>query len=74
LTLHIQDEVGPLNPDGNIFLTNIHRVYDDKNTPPSSDDENSMDYYLGSKPKGRTTDSGVDLEQIPIILVHSLQL
>jgi type III restriction enzyme len=64
LTLHIQDEVGPLNPAGNIFLTNIHRVYDDKNTPPSSDDENSMDYYLGSKPKGRTTDSGVDLGKI----------
>jgi type III restriction enzyme len=64
LTLHIQDEVGPLNPDGNIFLTNIHRVYDDKNTPPSSDDENSMDYFLGSKPKGRTTDSGVDLGRI----------
>ena len=64
LRLHIQDEVGPLNPDGNIFLTNIHRVYDDKNTPPSSDDENSMDYFLGSKPKGSTTDSGVDLGQV----------
>ena len=64
LTLHIQDEVGPLNPDGNIFLTNIHRVYDDKNAPPSPDDENSMDYFLGSKPKGRTTDSGVDLGRI----------
>ena len=64
LTLHIQDEVGPLNPNGNIFLTNIHRVYDDKNAPPSSNDENSMDYFLGSKPKGSTTESGVDLGRI----------
>ena len=30
LALHIQDEVGPINSNGNIFLTNIHRVYDDK--------------------------------------------
>jgi type III restriction enzyme len=64
LTLHIQDEVGPLNPNGNIFLTNIHRVYDDKTPAPSADDENSMDYFLGNKPKGRTTNSGVDLGRI----------
>ena len=64
LTLHIQDEVGPLNPDGNIFLTNIHRVYDDKTPAPTADDENSMDYFLGNKPKGKTTGSGVDLGRI----------
>ncbi|MDA9689379.1 DEAD/DEAH box helicase family protein [Betaproteobacteria bacterium] len=64
LTLHIQDEVGPLNPNGNIFLTNIHRVYDDKTPAPTADDENSMDYFLGNKPKGKTTDSVVDLGRI----------
>lgn len=64
LSLHIQDAVGPLNPNGNIFLTNIHRVYDDKTPPPSSEDENSMNYFLGSKPKGKTTDSSVDLGRI----------
>ena len=62
--MHIQDEVGPLNSEGNIFLTNIHRVYDDKTPPPAPDDENSMDFFLGSKPKGKTTDSGVDLGRI----------
>ena len=61
LTLHIQDEVGPLNSNGNIFLTNIHRVYDDKTRAPTAEDENSMDYFLGKKPKGKTADSGVDL-------------
>lgn len=64
LTLHIQDEVGPLNPNGNIFLTNIHRVYDDKTPAPTAEDENSMDYFLGKKPKGKTTNSGVDLGRI----------
>ena len=64
LTLHIQDEVGPLNSNGNIFLTNIHRVYDDKTPVPTADDENSMDYFLGKKPKGKTTDSGIDLGSI----------
>jgi len=64
LTLHIQDEVGPLNSNGNIFLTNIHRVYDDKTPAPTAEDENSMDYFLGKKPKGKTTDSGIDLGRI----------
>ncbi len=64
LTLHIQDEVGPINPNGNIFLTNIHRVYDDKTPTPTADDENSTDYFLGNKPKGKRTDSGVDLGRL----------
>ena len=64
LTLHIQDQVGPINPRGNIFLTNIHRVYEDKTKTPTADDDNSMDFFLGSKPKGKTTDSSVDLGRI----------
>jgi len=64
LTLHIQDEVGPISPTGNIFLTNIHRVYDDRNVLPTENDENSMDYYFGNKPKGKTNDSSVDLGKI----------
>ena len=27
LTLHIQDELKPITENGNIFLTNIHRVF-----------------------------------------------
>lgn len=64
LALHIQDEIAPLNQNGNIFLTNIHRVYDDKRQAPSLEDENSIDYFLGKKPSGNTTDSRVDLGHI----------
>jgi type III restriction enzyme len=64
LTLHIQDEVGPISPTGNIFLTNIHRVYEDKVELPTENDENSMDYFFGNKPKGKTNDSSVDLGKI----------
>ena len=64
LTLHIQDNVNVLNPYGNIFLTNIHRVYESKDTQPTVDDENTLDYFLGEKPKGQTIDSRVDLEKI----------
>ena len=35
LTLHLQDEVRVTRPTGNIFLTNIHRVYSTDQTPPS---------------------------------------
>ena len=64
LTLHVQDEVRVTRPTGNIFLTNIHRVYAGDDTPPSPDDDNSMDYFLGKRPTGATTDSNVDLGMI----------
>lgn len=64
LTLHKQDEVRVTRPFGNIFLTNIHRVYAGEDIPPSPDDDNSMDYFLGKRPSGATTDSKVDLGMI----------
>jgi len=64
LTLHIQDEVNVIRKTGNIFLTNIHRVYSGNNVEPSADDEDTMDYFLGRRPTGATTDSKVDLGDI----------
>jgi len=64
LTLHVQDEVRITRPTGNIFLTNIHRVYAGEDIPASPDDENTMDYFLGKRPSGTTTDSKVDLGMI----------
>jgi len=64
LTLHLQDEVRVSQPVGNIFLTNIHRVYSGDDIPPSPDDDNTMDYFLGKRPSGATTDSKVDLGMI----------
>ena len=64
LTLHLQDEVRVTRPTGNIFLTNIHRVYSGDQPPPSPDDDNSMDYFLGRRPTGATTDSKIDLGMI----------
>ena len=61
LTLHLQDEVRVLHPTGNIFLTNIHRVYSGDQPLPSPDDDDSMDYFLGRRPTGATTDSKIDL-------------
>jgi type III restriction enzyme len=64
LKLHIQDEVNITNPIGNIFLTNIHRVYESNDIEPTFDDENTMDYFLGKRWTGATTDSKVDLGEI----------
>ncbi len=64
LTLHIQDEVNITRKTGNIFLTNIHRVYSGNDVEPSADDENTMDYFLGKRPVGKTNDSKVDLGDI----------
>ena len=64
LTLHKQDEVRVTQPTGNIFLTNIHRVYSGDDIPPSPDDDNTMNYFFGKRPTGATTDSSVDLGMI----------
>ena len=64
LTLHLQDDVRVTRKTGNIFLTNIHRVYSGDDIPPSADDVNTMDYFLGKRPTGATTESKVDLGTI----------
>ncbi len=67
LALHIQDDVRIVRPVGNLFLTNIHRVYLGDTTEPSLDDDDLRDYFLapfGPKPVGKTTDSNVDLGEI----------
>jgi type III restriction enzyme len=64
LTLHVQDEVRVVRKTGNIFLTNIHRVYAGNESIPTADDEDTMDYFLGPRPTGGTTDRKVDLGMI----------
>lgn len=64
LTLHIQDDVSIVRKTGNIFLTNIHRVYSSDTSESLYESENTIDYFLGKKPTGKTTDSKVDLGQI----------
>ena len=64
LTLHVQDEVRVVRKTGNIFLTNIHRVYAGNESIATADDEDTMDYFLGPRPTGGTTDSKVDLGMI----------
>ena len=64
LTLHIQDDVNITRKTGNIFLTNIHRVYAGNEVEPSFEDDDLMDYFLGKRPTGKTTDSKVDLGNI----------
>ncbi|MDZ4751022.1 MAG: DEAD/DEAH box helicase family protein [Flavobacteriales bacterium] len=64
ITLHLQDEVGSISPTGNIFLTNIHRVYESEVKEPSAGDEDTSQYFLGPKPVSKTNESKVDLSSI----------
>jgi type III restriction enzyme len=67
VTLHLQDEVRALRPFGNLFLTNIHRVYLSDLHQPSLEDDDLKDYFLapfGPKPAGKTTDSRTDLGEL----------
>ncbi|MBP7830735.1 MAG: DEAD/DEAH box helicase family protein [Kiritimatiellae bacterium] len=67
VTLHIQDDVRVVRHSGNIFLTNIHRVFLGDIGEPSIEDEDLRDYFLmpfGPKPAGKTTDSKTDLGEI----------
>ena len=67
MTVHIQDDVRVMQETGNIFLTNIHRVFMGDVTDSTLDDENLMDYFLdpfGPAPSGKTSDSKTDLGEI----------
>lgn len=64
LTLHIQDDIGVVRKTGNIFLTNIHRVYDGAGQEASFGDDDTADYFLGKKPTGATNESKLDLGDI----------
>lgn len=64
LTLHLQDDLTTISTTGNIFLTNIHRVYEGDVKEASLDDEDLSEYFLGSKPVTKTNQSMVDLGNI----------
>ena len=67
ITLHIQDDVRVVRDTGNLFLTNIHRVYLGDTVDPSLEDDDLRDYFLspfGPKPVGKTTDSKTDLGEV----------
>jgi len=67
VTLHIQDDVRVVRDTGNLFLTNIHRVYLGDVAEPSLEDDDLRDYFLdpfGPKVTGKTTDSKVDLGEV----------
>ena len=60
ITLHIQDELKPITEEGNLFLTNIHRVYFNEDREPSLEEE-----FLGKKPPADAdTSKGMDLGKV----------
>ena len=60
ITLHIQDELKPITDYGNIFLTNIHRVFFDEE--PEQTFETT---FIGVKPKADADVSrGMDLGKV----------
>ena len=64
ITLHLQDDLRNVSDTGNIFLTNIHRVFEGDVRDASLDDEDTSAYFLGDKPVTKTSDSSVDLGMI----------
>ena len=67
LTLHLQDDVRVVRETGNLFLTNIHRVYLGDLREPSIEDDDLADHFLqpfGPRPTGKTTDSKTDLGEL----------
>jgi type III restriction enzyme len=63
LTLHVQDQVSTVTDSGNLFLTNIHRVYDAP-PPPTLESDNLLDFFAGKRPTGKTNENDVDLGEI----------
>lgn len=64
ITLHYQDEITNISETGNIFLTNIHRVFEGDVKTSGPDDEDTSTYFLGPEPVRKTNESRVDLGAI----------
>ncbi len=64
VTLHLQDELKNVSDTGNIFLTNIHRVFENDVTDYTAEDDDSSEYFLGDKPVTKTNEGIVDLGMV----------
>jgi type III restriction enzyme len=64
INIHFQDDVGHISDTGNIFLTNIHRVYAGDIDEASFEDKNTTDYFLGEKAAAKTNANQTDLGAI----------
>ena len=64
ITLHLQDDLKSISETGNIFLTNIHRVFESDVHEASFDDEDTSAYFLGGKPVTKTNEGTVDLGMV----------
>ena len=59
--VHIQDNISSLSKNGNIFLTNIQRFVTRKE---QTDQNNSIDFFLGEKPVLKTSDNKILVKDI----------
>lgn len=64
ITLHLQDDLKNVSDTGNIFLTNIHRVFESDVQDASFEDEDTTEYFLGDKPVTKTNEGIVDLGMV----------
>jgi len=64
LTLHLQDDLTAISTTGNIFLTNIHRVYEGDVKESAFSDEDMTKYFLGEKPVSKTNESLIEVSNI----------
>ena len=60
-TVHVQDEIGKITSNGNIFLTNIQRF---ANRKQDKIDKQFTDYFLGSSPVKETLDNKIRVKNI----------
>lgn len=65
LTVHLQDELKAISPAGNLFLTNVHRVFLSEHKTPTFEDPDVSQYFLGPNPKSDADkNKGMDLGEL----------
>ena len=64
MEVHIQDDARVNRVKGNLFLTNIHRVYRGEDKEPSFEDEDRKDYFLGKKAVSSIKEGDADVGKI----------
>ena len=64
MEVHIQDDARVNKIKGNLFLTNIHRVYQGEDKEPSFEDQDRKDYFLGKKAVSSIKEGDADVGRI----------
>lgn len=64
LSVHEGKNISTISDLGNLFVTNVHKLHTNRDVPPSLDDPNTKNFFLGKSAVTKTTDDSLNLRTL----------